>query len=144
MKRRAKARPKAKPRAKARPKARPRARAAPEKRYKLTAADLRPIAEGFGACVASDKITVDGWPVRFMYREAAIHRDDSGWRFLSGLESEAYINEPSNYAFYDCNTIANYDPTIVPHLGAPIGSAFEKPAGAAAFAAVTAFRPPGD
>jgi hypothetical protein len=130
-------RAKAKPKAKA--KAKPRA-----KRYKLSADALRPIAEGHGACIASDQITVDGNPVRFMYREAAIHAVDSGWRFLSGLESDAYMREASNHAFYDCNTIANYDRTIVPYLEAPIGSVFEKPPGTAEFAAVTDWSPAED
>jgi len=113
------------------------------KPYKLSAADLRPLAEGHGACIASDKITVDGSPVRFMYREAGVHPADSGWRFLSGLESEPYIQDAANHAFYDCNTIANYDHTIVPYLEAPIGSVFEKPPGAAEFAPVTDWSPRG-
>lgn len=119
------------------------ARPAEAKPFRLAAAELRPIAPGHGACVASDAITVGGHPVRFMYREAAIHPDDSGWRFLSGLESDAELHDPEGHALYDCDTIANYDPTIVPHLGAPVGSVFEKPPGAARFTAVTDWRPPG-
>lgn len=122
----------------------PKRRPAPRrsrKRYQLTARQIRPIAEGHGACIASDQITVDGKPVRFMYREPAIHDADSGWRFLSGLESEAYLGKTGNHAFYDCNTIANFDRTIVPFLDAPIGSAFEKPPGAADFARVTDWTP---
>ncbi|HWO22837.1 MAG TPA: DUF2185 domain-containing protein [Kofleriaceae bacterium] len=114
---------------------------AEDKPYKLAAAEIRPLAEGHGACIASDKITVLGHPVRFMYREQAIHAVDSGWRFLSGLESDAYMQDAANHAFYDCNTIANYDPSIVPHLEAPLGSVFEKPPGAAEFARVTDWSP---
>ena len=115
-----------------------------DKRYRLSPDELQPIAPGHGACIASDQITVDGHPVRFMYREPAIHPDDSGWRFLSRLESEAYKQDASNYGLYDCNTIANYDRSIVPYLGAPVGSAFEKPPGAADFQPVTPFALPGD
>src|SRR5690242_18241496 len=46
-----------KPAAKARAKPAP---PAPAKRNKLTAEQLQPIATGHGACIASDKITVDG------------------------------------------------------------------------------------
>ncbi|HSK04793.1 MAG TPA: DUF2185 domain-containing protein [Kofleriaceae bacterium] len=140
----AKAKPKAKPKAQAKPKskARPRAKAKPRaKTYRLADSELRPIAPGHGACIATDKITVDGQPVRFMYREQAIHEADSGWRFLAGIESDAYMDDPSNHGFYDCNTIANFDPTIVPHLDAPIGSVFEKPPGAAEFLPVTDWTP---
>jgi hypothetical protein len=107
--------------------------ALPAKQYKLAADQLQAIATGYGACIASDKITVDGQPVRFMYREEAVHEDDSGWRFFSGTESDAYMEEPSNHAFYDCNTIANYDRSVVPLLGSPVGSVFEKPPGATDF-----------
>jgi len=30
----------------------------------------------------------------------------------------------SNLAFYNVNTVANYDPEIIPLLDAPVGSAF--------------------
>ena len=48
------------------------------------------------------------------------------WCFMSGHESQEYMDEPSNHAVYDVNTIANYDPEIIPFLNAPIGSAFER------------------
>lgn len=114
---------------------------AAEKRFRISPGELRPIAPGHGACVASDRITVDGQPVRFMYREPALHEADSGWRFFAGTESEAELEDASRHAVYDCNTVANFDPSIVPLLGAPVGSVFEKPPGAADFAPVTDWSP---
>lgn len=67
--------------------------------------------------------------MRFMYREKPDNDIDSGWRFMAGTESDAYMNDPQNHEIYDVNTIANYDPDIIPLLGAPIGSAFERPEG---------------
>ena len=96
------------------------------KQFKLSADQLKPLAEGYGGCIATDKITVEGYPVRFMYREAPDNEFDSGWRFMSGFEDDAYMDDPDNLAIYDVNTIANYDPSIVPLLEAPEGSAFEK------------------
>ena len=96
------------------------------KQFKLSADQIKPVAEGYGGCIATDRITVDGYPVRFMYREAPDNEFDSGWRFMSGFEDDAYMDDPDNLAIYDINTIANYDPSIVPLLEAPEGSAFEK------------------
>jgi hypothetical protein len=96
------------------------------KQFKLSADQLKPVAEGYGGCIATDKITVEGYPVRFMYRETPDNEFDSGWRFMSGFEDDAYMDDPDNLAIYDVNTIANYDPSIVPLLEAPEGSAFEK------------------
>ncbi len=113
-----------------------------EKKFKLAAEQIRDIATGHGACFATDKITVDGERVRFMYREAPDNDIDSGWRFMAGSESDAYMNDPQNHAIYDVNTIANYDPDIVPFLGAPIGSAFERADGDGEFVEVDDFEPP--
>jgi hypothetical protein len=98
------------------------------KRFKLTKEEIKPLALGHGSCVASDMITVDGELVGFMYREDpdAEIDSDSGWRFMSGFESDEYANIAENFSFYDVNTIANCDPEIIPLLTAPIGSAFER------------------
>ena len=103
------------------------------KRFKLRAEDIKPLAEGHGACICTDAITVDGRRVGFMYREQPDNADDSGWRFMSGEESQDYMDEADNHGVYDVNTIANYDPTIVPLLDSPAGSAFERLPGTKAF-----------
>jgi len=94
------------------------------KRYWLPATAIRPLAEGRGACIATDHILVEGKRVGFMYREAPRDEIDSGWHFFSGEETQEYVDVPTNMALYDVNTIANYDPSIIPLLDAPIGSAF--------------------
>jgi hypothetical protein len=98
------------------------------KRYFLSADQVKPIAEGYGACIASDSITVQGQKVGYMYREEPSPETsaDSGWRFFSGLETQEYIDDPNHLCYYDINTIANYDAAIIPLLSAPIGSAFAK------------------
>lgn len=67
-----------------------------------------------------------GQPVGYMYRESPGLQHDSGWRFFSGKETQEYCDDAANFAMYDVNTVANYDRSIVPLLGAPIGSAFER------------------
>lgn len=112
-----------------------------KKPFRLTADQIRPLANGHGACIATDMITCDGRKVAFMYREAADRDVDSGWRFMSGFESDDYMNDPDNHAVYDVNTIANYDPEIIPFLDAPVGSAFERENGIGPFAEVHDFGP---
>ena len=96
------------------------------KPFKLRVDQIRPLVRGMGGCIATDHITVDGHPVRFMYREQPDNDIDSGWRFFSGLEDEACMADPSRHAVYDVNTIANYDPAILPWLDASLGTAFER------------------
>lgn len=61
-----------------------------------------------------------------MYREMPDYEEDSGWRFLSGDESDDYLSDPQNSDVYDLNTICNYDTDIIPFLSYPAGSAFER------------------
>ena len=97
-----------------------------KKLYRLAPQEIREIAPGRGACIASDMILVGGQRVGYMYRELPDNDVDSGWRFFSGDESQEYADDATNFALYDVNTVANYDPDIVPLLGAPTGSAFER------------------
>lgn len=98
----------------------------PEKKFKLRADELRPLAIGRGGCYATDQITVDGFRVGYLYREQPEEPWDSGWRFFSGRESDEYVNDPANLAIYNVNTIANYDPDIIPLLDAPYNSQFAR------------------
>jgi hypothetical protein len=96
----------------------------PQKRFLKSAEQIKLLAPGRGACYASDRITVDGAKVGYAYREAPGNAVDSGWRFLAGDETQEYVDNPDNLAMYDCNTIANYDPDIIPLLGSPTDSRF--------------------
>jgi hypothetical protein len=94
--------------------------------FKLPASQIRPLAQGRGSCIASDRITVFGQRVGYLYREQPDHAVDSGWRFFAGDESEAVLDDPSCFEIYDVNTIANYDPDIIPLLDEPVGSAWAR------------------
>ncbi len=95
-----------------------------QKKFLKAADGLRRLATGFGSCLATDLITVDGSLVGYMYREEPDNKFDSGWRFFAGTETDEYANDPKNIEMYDVNTIANYDPAIISHLTEPPGVAF--------------------
>lgn len=96
------------------------------KKFLKSKEEFKPIAVGFGACIATDHITVEGKKVGYMYREQPSVNvpADNGWRFFSGEETQEYVDDANNSSFYDTNTIANYDPSITPYLKSPVGSAF--------------------
>lgn len=100
-----------------------------DKKFFLPASAIQPLATGRGSCIATDMITVEGRPVCYMYREEPRDEIDSGWSFFSGQETQDYVDEPSNMALYDVNTIANYDRDIIPFLDSPPGSAFGRQPG---------------
>ena len=97
-----------------------------QKDFAITKERIRPLIPEMGGCFATDRIMVDGEQVRYMYREAADFEEDSGWRFFAGDESQDYIDDLWNTGIYEVNTVANYDPDIIPYLQVPAPCRFEK------------------
>jgi hypothetical protein len=100
-----------------------------KKKFKLSAEQIKDLVTGHGRCIASDRITVGGLQVGVMQRDEPRDEDDSGWSFLSGDESQEYLDDPANAEIYEVNTIANYDPDIIPLLYAEPGSVFVRETG---------------
>jgi hypothetical protein len=97
-----------------------------QKKFAITKENIRELVPSMGAAFATDRIMVEGKKVGYMYRENANRQDDSGWRFFSGDEDQAYIDDASHTGIYAVNTVANYDPDIIPYLNTPAPCAFEK------------------
>lgn len=93
-----------------------------------------------GSGIATDRIMVDGKPVGVMYREDPEGDVDSGWRFMSGDETQEYADEADNWAIYSLNTIANYDRAVIPYLTADIGADFERVFGTDSFRPAEEFK----
>jgi hypothetical protein len=106
------------------------------KKFKIQAQEIVRLIEPMGGCLATDKITVDGLPVKYMYRSKPNNEIDSGWQFFSGTEDQAYLDDPNNSAVYDVNTIANYDKAIIPYLNSPLGTDLERIPGTGRFRVV--------
>jgi hypothetical protein len=103
------------------------------KKFKLGADQIKRLVNEMGACIATDMITVEGSKVGYMYREAPFDKADSGWRFFSGTEDQDYIDNADNSTIYNVNTIANYDPSIIPYLELPCGTELERESGTERF-----------
>jgi hypothetical protein len=111
-----------------------------QKLLRIADSDLRRIVAATGACLATDRIVVDGCKVGYCYREPPESEDDSGWRFFAGDEELAYLENADNLGLYEVNTIANYDEAIIGVLDYPAGCAFRlAPSGA--FEPVPSLRP---
>jgi hypothetical protein len=97
-----------------------------EKQFAIPGEQMQRLVSPMGWCFASDSITVEGRAVGYMYREIPDNEGDSGWRFFAGDEPQEYADDPDNFAMYDVNTVANYDPDIIPYLDVPPPCAFGK------------------
>jgi hypothetical protein len=90
---------------------------------------LKELVPPMGGCFVTNRVTVDGCKIGYMYREQPDRPEDSGWRFFCGDESPEYINDSEHISIFAVNTAANYDPDIIPYLETPAPCAFEKVAG---------------
>jgi len=108
-----------------------------EKIFAIPKDKIRSLTQVPGAGFATDRIMVEGKKIGYMYREAAKRPEDTGWRFFSGDEDQAYLNDLDHTGVYSINTIANYDPDVVPYLGTSAPCAFEKIEGTNKYRRVT-------
>ena len=115
-----------------------------EKKFKLKPDQIKQLAPHHGRCFATDMITVEGHKVGFMYREKPKDKNDSGWTFLAGTETQEYMDNPHNIGIYEVNTIANYDPDIISLLNQPAGAAFERDSKSGKFIKTESPVPPED
>lgn len=95
-------------------------------KFTIPIEDIPQVINPMGFCIASNRITVDGEKVGYMYREEPYDEEDSGWRFLAGDETEEYLDDPFNGKIFDVNIIAHFDQAIIPHLSLPIGKELER------------------
>jgi hypothetical protein len=103
----------------------------------IRAEDIKDLVPHMGFSIASNAIIIDGEKIGFMYRENPDSNEDSGWRFLSGNESQEYVDDESNSKIMDVNTMANYDPAIIPYLKHPFGTELERVEGSDEFREIT-------
>lgn len=99
-----------------------------EFKYKLKPDQILKLIDSTEGCIASNRITIDGCKVGFMYREEPYRNGwpDTGWRFMAGDESDEYMGNAKNHNIYQVNTICNYDHDIIPFLDSKPGSAYIK------------------
>lgn len=94
------------------------------KKYVLSASEMLQLIpedfEGAQGCFISDRITVDGMKIGYMYREEGDDEyPDSGWRFMAGDEDQEYMDNSDNIGVYHLNTACNLDMDIIPFLTQP-------------------------
>ena len=90
--------------------------------------------------VVSRQVSEDGLAVGFLYREAPGFPNDSGWRFFSGAEDDAYANDSANYETLPLSQILTAHPEIAPLMQQSSG-AWEWDDGSESYTPVTDWQP---
>lgn len=97
-----------------------------KKKFYIPGDKIKKIIKSEEGCIATDRITIDGCKVGFMYREEPYQNGtpNSGWIFMAGDEDDDYMNNSEHHSIYQVNTICNYDSDIIPLLDSPPGTAY--------------------
>lgn len=83
------------------------------------------LSSALDRCIATNTVAKQNRPVGFLYREAPVFENDSGWRIFSGDETDEYTDNPDNFSIVSLSAITADNPDIAPLLTQAEGSAWE-------------------
>jgi hypothetical protein len=86
----------------------------------------------YNRCIVTNRILHENAPINYIYREEPMEKDedrdyeDTGWRILSGDESQEYMDNPKNLSFVSLGAVLNHDDSFIELLESKIGASFER------------------
>lgn len=75
-----------------------------------------------GACLATTNVMSGRGRVRWMVREDSQDPVDNGWRVMSHIDDEAYLNSAGCWQVVDYNDLCALEPALVEVWSLPVGS----------------------
>lgn len=97
----------------------------PPQRIPAMNAFAQALSSALDRCIATNTVAKQNRPVGFLYREAPVFENDSGWRFFSGDETDEYTDDPDNFSIVSLADITKTNPETAALLSQPEGSAWE-------------------
>ena len=77
-------------------------------------------------CFVTNKILLDTQRIGYLYREEPDTKEDSGWRFMVGDETDEYMENSDNLQFVSIGAVLSRDDSALSLLEEPAGSTFER------------------
>lgn len=75
-----------------------------------------------GGSIVSMNILEKKGRMKWCFREESVNEIDNGWRFLSEVDTDDYLQDASNMIVCDWATIIEIEPAILPIFNMPIGT----------------------
>lgn len=67
-----------------------------------------------GGSIASKNILEKNGRIKWCFREESVNVIDNGWRFLSEVDTDDYLQDASNMVVCDWGTLFEIEPAIAP------------------------------
>ena len=86
----------------------------------------------YDRCFVTNKILYEGAPINFIYKEEPIEKDDerdyidTGWRIMSGDESQEYMDNAENLSLVSLGAVLNIDDSFIDLLDSDIDVSYER------------------
>jgi len=86
----------------------------------------------YDRCFVTNKVLYDNAPINYIYREEPMEKDeerdyiDTGWRILSGDESDEYMDNSENISLVSLGAVLSKDDSFIELLESEIGTSFER------------------
>lgn len=86
----------------------------------------------YDRCFVTNKIMYENAPINYIYREEPMKKDeerdyvDTGWRILSGDESDEYMDDSENISLVSLGAVLSRDDSFIELLESEIGTSFER------------------
>ena len=78
-----------------------------------------------GAVIMTRSVFQGQRKARWVFREKAFDRNDTGWRIVGDGDTQGYINHEENILLLDLKTIEHVEPIIMEIIDLPIGTELE-------------------
>lgn len=75
-----------------------------------------------GGSIVSKNILENKGRIKWCFREESMNPVDNGWRFLSEVDTDEFLQNPSNMAICDWGTVFEIEPAIMPIFDLPVGT----------------------
>lgn len=75
-----------------------------------------------GGSIVSRNVLENKGRLKWCFRETPVNAVDNGWRFLSEIDTDEFLQKPSNMVICDWGTIFDIEPAIMPIFDMPIGT----------------------
>lgn len=75
-----------------------------------------------GGSIVSRNVLENKGRLKWCFRENPVNAVDNGWRFLSEIDTDEFLQESSNMVICDWGTIFDIEPAVMPIFDMPIGT----------------------
>lgn len=86
----------------------------------------------YDRCFVTNKILYEKAQINYIYREEPMEKDenrdyvDTGWRFLSGDESDEYMEDSENISLVSLGAVLSIDDSFIDLLQSEVGKSFRR------------------